>query len=145
MGTRWVKSIRYFLPIYPFMALFAAWAVVELWKRGSARLGTQGTEGTRGTQGLESYDAALVPPQPAPSPLSPPPSRSQLLRSPSPQFYRWAAIIAGRASSPRKLAVSTAMMMVRPVSALNTGSSDGRGTPTSVRVGRLSTVIAVAS
>jgi len=31
MGTRWVKSIRYFLPIYPFMALFAAWAVYELW------------------------------------------------------------------------------------------------------------------
>lgn len=32
MGTRWVKSVRYFLPIYPFMALFAAWALVELWK-----------------------------------------------------------------------------------------------------------------
>jgi YYY domain-containing protein len=31
MGTRWVKSIRYFLPIYPFMALFAAWALVQLW------------------------------------------------------------------------------------------------------------------
>ncbi|MBI3240707.1 MAG: glycosyltransferase family 39 protein [Chloroflexi bacterium] len=31
MGTRWVKSVRYFLPIYPFMALFAAWAVYELW------------------------------------------------------------------------------------------------------------------
>ena len=31
MGTRWVKSIRYFLPIYPFMALFAAWALYEIW------------------------------------------------------------------------------------------------------------------
>jgi hypothetical protein len=32
MGTRWVKSIRYFLPIYPFLALLAAWALMELWK-----------------------------------------------------------------------------------------------------------------
>ncbi len=32
MATRWVKSIRYFLPIYPFLALFAAWGVVELWR-----------------------------------------------------------------------------------------------------------------
>jgi YYY domain-containing protein len=32
MGTRWVMSIRYFLPIYPFMALFAAWAIVALWQ-----------------------------------------------------------------------------------------------------------------
>jgi len=32
MATRWVKSIRYFLPIYPFLALFAAWALVELWR-----------------------------------------------------------------------------------------------------------------
>jgi YYY domain-containing protein len=33
MGTRWVKSIRYFLPIYPFLALFAAWAIYELWRK----------------------------------------------------------------------------------------------------------------
>jgi len=32
MGTRWVKSIRYFLPIYPFMALFAAWLIWEVWR-----------------------------------------------------------------------------------------------------------------
>jgi hypothetical protein len=32
MATRWVKSIRYFLPIYPFMALFAAWGMSELWQ-----------------------------------------------------------------------------------------------------------------
>ncbi len=33
MGTRWVKSIRYFLPIYPFLALLAAWALIELWQK----------------------------------------------------------------------------------------------------------------
>lgn len=32
MATRWVKSIRYFLPIYPFIALFAAWGMLELWR-----------------------------------------------------------------------------------------------------------------
>jgi hypothetical protein len=32
MGTRWVKSIRYFLPIYPFLALLAAWGLMEIWK-----------------------------------------------------------------------------------------------------------------
>ncbi len=39
MGTRWVKSIRYFLPIYPFLCLFAAWGLVMLWRRfGAGRL-----------------------------------------------------------------------------------------------------------
>jgi hypothetical protein len=33
MGTRWVKSMRYFLPIYPFLALLAAWGLLELFKR----------------------------------------------------------------------------------------------------------------
>jgi len=33
MSTRFVKSIRYFLPIYPFMALFAAWLLMWLWRR----------------------------------------------------------------------------------------------------------------
>lgn len=38
MGTRWVKSIRYFLPIYPFLLLLAGWALVALWQRaGSSR------------------------------------------------------------------------------------------------------------
>ena len=32
MGTRWVKSIRYFLPIYPFLCLFAAWGLIQLWQ-----------------------------------------------------------------------------------------------------------------
>ncbi|HEX9012192.1 MAG TPA: glycosyltransferase family 39 protein, partial [Anaerolineaceae bacterium] len=31
MGTEWVKSVRYFLPIYPFLALFAAWALLAWW------------------------------------------------------------------------------------------------------------------
>jgi len=30
MATRWVKSVRYFLPIYPFLCLLAAWGLVEL-------------------------------------------------------------------------------------------------------------------
>ena len=33
MGTRWVKSVRYFLPIYPFLCLFAARGLLELWNR----------------------------------------------------------------------------------------------------------------
>ncbi len=33
MGTRWVKSIRYFLPIYPFLCLLAAWGLYALWQR----------------------------------------------------------------------------------------------------------------
>jgi hypothetical protein len=33
MATRWVKSIRYFLPIYPFLCLFAAWALLAWWRR----------------------------------------------------------------------------------------------------------------
>ena len=37
MGTRWVKSIRYFLPIYPFLCLLAAWALIELWRKGQDR------------------------------------------------------------------------------------------------------------
>ncbi|MFO7681180.1 MAG: DUF2298 domain-containing protein, partial [Chloroflexota bacterium] len=36
MGTRWVKSIRYFLPIYPTLLLLAAWALFALWDRASA-------------------------------------------------------------------------------------------------------------
>ncbi len=31
MGTRWVKSVRYFLPIYPTMLLLAAWALIAVW------------------------------------------------------------------------------------------------------------------
>lgn len=40
MGTRWVKSVRYFLPIYPALLILAGWALVYLWQRAnmSARL-----------------------------------------------------------------------------------------------------------
>jgi len=32
-ATRWVKSMRYLLPVYPILLLLAGWAMVELWKR----------------------------------------------------------------------------------------------------------------
>ncbi len=35
MGTRWVTSIRYFLPIYPFLCLFAAWGLLTWWRRAA--------------------------------------------------------------------------------------------------------------
>ena len=37
MGTRWVKSIRYFLPIYPTLLLLAAWALVTIYQRAAAK------------------------------------------------------------------------------------------------------------
>ncbi len=39
MGTRWVKSVRYFLPIYPFLCLFAAWGLWEMWRKASPHPG----------------------------------------------------------------------------------------------------------
>lgn len=33
MGTRWAKSLRYFLQIYPCLSLLAAWALLELWQK----------------------------------------------------------------------------------------------------------------
>ena len=33
MGTRWVKSIRYFLPIYPTLFLLGGWALWTIWQR----------------------------------------------------------------------------------------------------------------
>ena len=35
MGSRWVKSVRYFLPIYPMLLLLAAWALFALWDRAA--------------------------------------------------------------------------------------------------------------
>jgi len=37
MGTRWVKSVRYFLPIYPMLCLLAAWGVYALWNKLNER------------------------------------------------------------------------------------------------------------
>ncbi len=39
MGTRWVKSIRYFLPIYPVLLLLGAWGVWRLWERSRGNAG----------------------------------------------------------------------------------------------------------
>ncbi len=39
MGTRSVSSMRYFLPIYPFLALCAAWAVLEVWHWATTGVG----------------------------------------------------------------------------------------------------------
>ena len=36
IGTRWVKSIRYFLPIYPVLFLLAGWALFAIWDRMKA-------------------------------------------------------------------------------------------------------------
>ncbi len=36
MATRWVKSIRYFLPIYPTLFLLAAWGLFYLWDMAGA-------------------------------------------------------------------------------------------------------------
>lgn len=36
MGTRWVKSVRYFLPIYPTLFVLAGWGLVFLWQRARA-------------------------------------------------------------------------------------------------------------
>lgn len=37
MGTRWVKSVRYFLPIYPMLCLLAAWGIYALWNKLNER------------------------------------------------------------------------------------------------------------
>ena len=49
MGTRWVKSIRYFLPIYPFLLLLGAWALVALWQRAGQARGKRLAVGALGT------------------------------------------------------------------------------------------------
>lgn len=33
MGTRWVLTMRYFLPIYPALFLLASWALIALWRQ----------------------------------------------------------------------------------------------------------------
>lgn len=40
LGTRWVKEMRYFLIIYPYLCLLAAWALAELWTMASRTRGS---------------------------------------------------------------------------------------------------------
>ena len=38
-GSQWVKSMRYLLPLYPFMAIFAGWALMAIWDRAKSATG----------------------------------------------------------------------------------------------------------
>ncbi len=42
-ATRWVKSIRYFLPIYPILFILAGWLLIHLWDKYKAQPNTQAT------------------------------------------------------------------------------------------------------
>ncbi len=47
MGTRWVKSVRYFLPVYPALFALAGWAVAYLWWRAGREVDSgQGVVGS---------------------------------------------------------------------------------------------------
>ena len=46
MATRWVKSIRYFLPVYPTFLLLAAWVLFFLWDRAGATESRRGLKRT---------------------------------------------------------------------------------------------------
>ena len=46
MGTRWVKSVRYFLPIYPFLCLLAAWLLIRVWRKSRRRVTRLASFGT---------------------------------------------------------------------------------------------------
>lgn len=41
MGRLWVMTMRYYMPLYPFLILFAAWALVELVKQAYAARSAQ--------------------------------------------------------------------------------------------------------
>ncbi len=60
MGTRWVKSVRYFLPIYPFLCLLAAWALVELWQQGARASESTGRPARRRKPLLGRYSVAVL-------------------------------------------------------------------------------------
>jgi YYY domain-containing protein len=46
-GIQWVKSMRYLLPVYPFLAIFAGWALISLWRSASARAGARAGDAGR--------------------------------------------------------------------------------------------------
>ncbi|HET7087083.1 MAG TPA: glycosyltransferase family 39 protein [Anaerolineae bacterium] len=56
LGSQWGKTMRYFLPLYPFLAIFAGWALVSLWRRASVRAGALAGD----TRRLEIGDWRLV-------------------------------------------------------------------------------------
>lgn len=37
-GQQWVKTMRYFLQIYPFLSLLGGWFIVDMWDRASSHL-----------------------------------------------------------------------------------------------------------
>ncbi len=41
-GVGWVTTMRYFLPLYPFLLMLAAWAVITIWDRVQALLISRG-------------------------------------------------------------------------------------------------------
>ncbi|MGH2591948.1 MAG: DUF2298 domain-containing protein, partial [Anaerolineae bacterium] len=50
-GLQWVKSMRYLLPIYPFMAMFAGWLLMSAWNWARSR--------SRSASGDASYTDAF--------------------------------------------------------------------------------------
>ncbi len=46
-GIGWVKTMRYFLPVYPFLTLLGGWALVTLWDRVASLLASRPAVRTR--------------------------------------------------------------------------------------------------
>ena len=44
-GIGWVKTMRYFLPVYPFLMLLAGWALITMWDRVQGLLFERGVSG----------------------------------------------------------------------------------------------------
>lgn len=60
MGTRWVKSIRYFLPIYPTLFLLAGWLLFELWNKNELRRSSAESANLRIPQSLSRLGLSLL-------------------------------------------------------------------------------------
>lgn len=59
LGTQWVKSMRYFLPIYPTLILLGAWLLVSLWDRAKERDPALGAR-TRGLMAWTPAKAGVI-------------------------------------------------------------------------------------